>query len=490
MSKFIGYTPDTDPTIPGVITNCQAIVPSYIGIKGAPSASNVGLATLAATCRGASIVKLLDDTTIIYAGTATDMYKATSPTWTSFTRLVGGSYAVPATGRWRFAQYGNVTLTVNKGDKLQFITTGANFALVTKAAVDAPKASIVEVVGQFVILADYNDGTDVTDGVFWCAFGDYTDWTTSVTTQCGKARLISTPGAIRAAKKFGEQIVIYKDKAMYVGTYTGKPAIWTFNEIPGVTGALSQEAVVSVGTTEDPRHIFMGKDDFYSFDGARPIPIGTGILKQDVFNNLNQGYSYLCQAVYDEINSIVYFYYPSSNSTVCDLCVVYHTRTKQWGRDDRSIEAALQYAQPGVTYNGLGSVYTTYDSIGSVTYDSIVKVSGTIYPAVIDTLHNLMSLTAPSVTSFITSGDFGDEQTFSLLSRVRPKFLTAPTSATMTNYYRNNLGDTLTSGTTSNYSNGKFDLLRSARFHRIKLTMNGNFEIAEFTPYLVKEGME
>ena len=262
MSKFIGYTPDTDPTIPGVITNCQAIVPSYIGIKGAPSASNVGLATLAATCRGSSIVKLLDDTTNIYAGTSTDIYKATSPTWTSYTRLAGGSYAVPSNGRWRFAQYGNVTLATNKGDKLQFVIGAANFALVTKAAIDAPKASIVEVVGQFVFLLDYNDGTDVTDGWICCAFGDYTDWTPAVATQCAKARLISTPGTIRAGKKFGEQIVIYKDKAMYVGTYTGKPAIWTFNEIPGVTGALSQEAVVSVGTTEDPRHIFM---DYYLF---------------------------------------------------------------------------------------------------------------------------------------------------------------------------------------------------------------------------------
>lgn len=490
MSKFIGYAPDADPTIPGVITNCQAVVPSYIGMRGAPSASNAGLATLADTCRGTSIMKLLDDTTNIYAGTATNLYKATSPTWTSFTRLAGGSYAVPATGRWRFAQYGNVTLAVNKGDRLQFVTVGANFALVTKGAVDAPRASIIEVVGQFVFLIDYNDGTDVTDGVFWSAFGDYTDWATAVATQCGKARLISTPGAMRAGKKFGEQIVIYKDRALYVGTYTGKPAIWTFNEIPGVTGALSQESVVSVGTVEDPRHIFMGKDDFYSFDGARPVPIGTGILKQTVFNNLNHSYSYICQAVYDEINSIVYFYYPSTNSTVCDMCVVYHTRTKQWGRDDRSIEAALQYAQPGITYDGLGSAYTTYDSIGSVTYDSIVKVSGIIYPAVFDSLHNLMSLTAPSVTSFITSGDFGDEQTFSLLTRVRPKFLTKPNTATMTNYYRNNLGDALTDGATSNYSNGKFDLLRSSRWHRVKFTINDNFEITEFTPYLVQEGME
>ena len=40
-----------------------------------------------------------------------------------------------------------------------------------------PKASLVEAVGNFILIGDYNDGTDYVDGWGCSAIGDYTDWT-------------------------------------------------------------------------------------------------------------------------------------------------------------------------------------------------------------------------------------------------------------------------------------------------------------------------
>jgi hypothetical protein len=91
----------------------------------------------------------------------------------------------------------------------------------------------------------------------------------------------------------------------------------------------------------------------------------------------------------------------------------------------------------------------------------------------------------------LTTGDYGNETTFSLLRRVKPQFITAPTSATMTNYYRNSLGEDLTLGTVTNMdSRYRFDLLRSARWHRINMIFNGNVELNSLVPNVEEVGRE
>lgn len=486
MINLIGYAPDQDPTTPGIITNCSALIPSMKGMKGAPSPQSTTLAALASACQGAAVLRKLDNTTRFIAGTATKLYEAGATTWSDVTRTVGGDYSPASDVRWRFAQFGNVSLAVEKNDVLQSSTTGA-FANLT-----APKASIVETVNQFVFLFNTNEATfgDSPDR-WWCsAIGDQTDWTPAIATQCTTGRLTSSPGIIRAGKRFGDSIIVYKDRAMYLGTYYGPPIAWAFTEVPGEVGAMCQEVVINVGTPEDPRHIFMGFEDFYSFDGSRPIPIGIGWVKEQVFGELNKQYSFASIALHDRVNSRIYFYYPVASSVLPDKCVVYNYRTKKWGRDDRQIEIAVEYISAGVTYDDLGSLYSTYNDLPMLSYDSPFWSSGFPTPAIINTSHTVQTLNGASVGSSLTSGDMGNETDFTLLSRVRPRFLTAPTSATLTNFYRNNLGDSLTTDQTVNLSSGRFDFLRSARWHRVRMEFSGDVEIPGFVPYASLEGVE
>jgi hypothetical protein len=79
----------------------------------------------------------------------------------------------------------------------------------------------------------------------------------------------------------------------------------------------------------------------------------------------------------------------------------------------------------------------------------------------------------------MTTGDVGDAQQEGCLSRVIPKFLTAPSSGTMTNYYRQNLGDSLTTDmATPMDASNRFDVLRSARWHRARFDFVGDHELA------------
>jgi len=469
-TPIVGYAPDADPATPGVLTDCISIVPTLNGVAGAPSAVSAGLSALAAACTGAASLLKLDATSRLFAGTSTKLYEDVSGTWTDRTRASGGDYS--AAVRWSFGQFGNVSLAVTKSDNPQYSITGA-FADLS----GAPKASYVETAANFVILADYNDGTDTPNGVYWSAIGDYTDWTPSIATQCGFVSLNDTSGRNIGIKRFGRNVIIYKQRSMYLGVYVGAPTVWDFSLISGETGAASNYCIVDVGTSDDPRHIFMGYEDFYSFDGSRPIPLGTNVIKETVFGELNKTYANATFAMHDRINSRVYFFYPTSASVTPNKCVVYNYRSNKWGRDDRSVEAVLEYISAGTTYDDLGTLYSTYADLPSVSYDSGIWSGGYPIPAYFDTSHVLQTLTGASTTSQITTGDIGDDSTQMLISRVKPRFQTAPTSATMTNYYRYNLGDSLTTDTTVNMSSSRFDVLREARWHRFNLAFSGPVEL-------------
>ncbi len=487
MIPLEGYAPDADPTIPGIFTNCDNVIPTVNGFAGAPGPLATLLPALASTCQGSAVATKLDATNRVFAGSGTKLYEAAASSWTDRTRASGGDYSPASDVRWRFAQYGDVSLAVNKADTLQSSSSGA-FADVT----GAPKASIVETALNFVFLFDTNEATysDSTNR-WWCsALGDYTDWTPDVATQCATGILTGSPGKVRAGKRFGEGIVAYKDKAMYIGVYVGPPNIWEFRQIPGEVGALSQEAVVNIGTSEDPRHIFMAQDDFYVFDGARPVPIGDARIRETVFQEVSRKYQYLAAALHNRFKSIVYFFYPSSDSVTLDKCVVYNYRTNKWGRDNRNIQVPVDYVTADTTYADVGTLFTTYGDMPNTSYGTAFGNSGSEVPAVFDTTNTIQTLVGPSVTSSITTGDYGDDNLHMLVNRFRLRYSRNPTSATMTNYYKHSSGDALTTGVTTAQSNGRFDVLRSARWHRFRVDFVGDWEASAMQPAMKPDGNE
>jgi hypothetical protein len=487
--KLIGYAPDVDPTIPGVITDCSAFVPSERGMRGAPSAQDIGAAALAAKCYGSATTRRLDDSFRTVAGTQTKLYELVANAWTDQTRTVGGDYNVGADQFWRFAQFGDTLLAANKADLLQQSTT-TTFSDVASS----PQASIVETVGNRVVLADTNEGSFGDSPNRWWVSGerDHTDWTPSASTNgCATNTLVSTPGRIFAAKRFGEQVVFYKERAMYIGTFVGAPLVLDVQQIPGDAGCSSQEAVVNVGTSDNPVHIFMGADDFWRFDGSRPVPLG-GPLRKTVYAELDPTYAYKIKTLHDRVNSRIYFFYPSdAGAGAIDKCVVYHYRANVWGRDDRTIEACMEFLAGGITYDTLDTYFATYNALPTdISYDSPFWTQGRLRMGIFNTSHELNSLDGDATNSSFTLGDYGDDDNFFLLSRVKPVWLEKPTSATMTNYYKDSEGDTLTTDATTTMSLSRFDLLRSARWHRLRFDMVGDNELSTINAQYQADGSE
>jgi len=377
----------------------------------------------------------------------------------------------------------NVSFAANGADTLQAsVSTGA-FSCIA----GAPIAAIVETVGKFVFAI--NTSTNA-HGVQWSALGDYTSWAASIATQAGSDTLTNTSGGNTAGRRFGNTIIVYKRNSMYIGVNSGPPTVWEFSLIPGNAGALSQEVVVDIGTPDNPKHIFMGADDFYIYDGSKPLPIGTNRVKLQVFGTLQQSRFYACKSLHDKTNSLVRFYYPTTDTAQPNICVVYNYRTDTWGVDDRPVEATVDFAPSGVTFDGLGGRYATYDNLPNISYDLALVGSTQTLPAIFTTSHVLKTLTGPAGNTSFTTGDIGDDSQLTTATRVIPRFVQTPTTATLTNYYKMASGDSLTQDQTVAISGGRFDFMREARWHRLQFNFSGDWEMSGFAPQWTAGGDE
>lgn len=476
--RFAGFAPDVDQATKGIFTDCDQIIPTVKGFKSAPAPVSTSLAAASGAVTGAALIKKLDNSIRLFLGSSAKIEEATSITALT-DRSAAGGYT--GTNSWRFAQFGDVTLATNKAQILQSSTTGA-FATV----VGSPQAAGLETVGQFVFAFDTIDVTYGTrpDG-WWCsALSDYTSWTPSIATQSTVGRLTSAPGPITAARRIGDGLVLYKERAMYLGSYVGPPAIWSFQELPGPVGCSSHEAVVSIGTA----HYFPGYDDFYVFDGARAVSLNAPV-KTWFYSDASKANLSSIKGLLDIEKSLIYWYYPQEGGTAITRGIVYNYKTNQWALAHRTIETVVYHDSAAITYDDLGTLYSTYADLPNIPYDSFYQ-AGRPTPAIVNTSHVVQTLTGTTDTSYITTGDYGDESVFVTPRRVRPRFAQSPTSSTLVNYYREELGDSVTTDYTTTLTDGKYDFMRSSKWHKFRMNMVGNHEIYGFDIDTVEDGDE
>ena len=477
MPKFQlrGFSPDLDPGTEGIITECENIVPTLRGFAGAPSTQAVGISAMPAAAISAAVLRKNDDTTRFFAATTADIFEQSGTGWTSR----GGSTYVAASAEepWRFAAFGNYAFAAQRSNALQVVTSAGAFSSVSAG----PQAALIETVNQFMLLANTQTSQDQ-----WqcCALGNPLSWTANPTTQATSGQITSIPGEIVGLKRLGDNAVIYKERGLFLGRYVGPPNIWSWDEIPGRDGAISQECIVDLNYA----HAFVGLDNFWVFDGSRPIPIGNPI-REYFFGRLVNGYRYLTKALHDKNNSLIYWFYVASGTTI-NACVVYNYKTDQWGKADQAIEVPVIYAAAGTTYDGLTSLFTTYDAGIPYSYDSSYWQGGTEQPAVFDTSHIVRAFTGQSTGGTMTLFEMGDEEVFTTLKRTIPMWTAAPTTADQTNYYKNEIDDAFSTGNTVTINHSRFDVLQSARWHKLLYSMTGPFEIKGLVVDVEQDGTE
>lgn len=482
MTPLIGFAPDLTPETPGIFTDCVNILPGINEFIAAPSRVDANLGALDGTCYGFAVTRKPDNTIRHFAGSAAKLYEL-GGTWSDKSKA--GGYALGSDNRWRFAQFGETTLAAAKTETLQAITSGS-FA---DASGSAPKAAIVETINNQVFVFNINGMGlgDSPNGWGCSAIGSSTDFTPNVDNQCVANRLLSTAGPITAGRRLGDVIVAYKSNSMYVGQYVGAPVVWNFNLVPGNIGAPCQEAVVTTGTA----HFFPGPDDFYIFDGSRPQALNSPV-REWFYRNLDASFAYRIVGTFDRQNQRVFWWFPSlSSNGTPDKCVVFNVKTQQWGRNDGLIEAAAEYLNAGITYDTIGSLYSTYADLPTdISYGSPFWTSSGTTLAVFGTDHKAYTLTGEPTVSGFTSGHYGDNISFSTLSRVKPRFLKSPASSTMLYSHSNTDASTFTQNLSATWAYQYYDVLWSARWHKFELQFSGDMKINGIDVELLQDGTQ
>lgn len=485
MNPLLGFTPDAPTTTPGIILDCTQFIPYDSGMRAAPGPRSLADA-LAAACRGAITITKLAGTRRVFAGTSTKLYELSGSTWSDVSRV--GDYTLGANTVWSFTQFGDTSVASSIDNVIQTSTAGSFANQAT-----APQATIVEAVlssgGGFVMAFNTVDGTYGTSPDRWwcCALNDVTTWTPSVSTQATTGRLIGSTGAITAAKQLGaDRIVAYKAGAIYAGQYVGPPTVWAWQEIP-IYGCAGPNAVADLGTA----HFVVGQENIYIFDGSRPEPVADGKVRQWFLDNSSGTYRYKTVVRYDRLSNLVWIFYVSAGSSTgaLDRTLVYHLKTGQWGRADRSIEAAMIFNVPGETWATATGTWATRTD----TWDQAAP--GTNVLSVFDSSHVLSALDSVPAASSFTLFDMGDESLVSRLTTARLRYMATPTTASMNAFSSMATGLTVTAGDMQNAydipANGSntFPLRQTARFHRLKFNFTGSPKVAGYDVPLMPAGL-
>jgi len=473
MTPLIGFSPDAEPTTPGAIVDASNIVPYEAGLKGAPSAVSVGLPALAADCRGSAVVRQLSGSSRMFAGTSSNMYEASPTAWSS----VGSGYSLGSDDRWMFAGFGDSALATNGSTGL-IRSNGAGFS----AVAGAPKGKCIASAQGFVLVfnTDYSP-----DAWHCCALYDETSWTPSISTQAARGRLVEGSGGITAAMRFGDQIVAYKSRALFLGYYSGGDVVWTWRNVSFDVGCVGVDAVAdtSIG------HIFVGSDNIYHFDGTRPVSIATGVVRQWWLDNSSAEYRYKTKLLWDRDNSLVWVFFPSSSSSgACDDCIVFHTTTRQWGRVNMGVETVVNYVTPPITYDSGTPLVTSYDSGPAIAFDSPFWLASKSNPAAFGTDHVLDTLTGIPGAWSIRLGDFGDETQWSYCADLRMRFALKPTVLTCTPITKATSGDAAVYGSAASFDGSKFPLRQTSRFHSFLIQGQGNAKFSAVAPTFREAG--
>jgi hypothetical protein len=284
-------------------------------------------------------------------------------------------------------------------------TTSTGSGVYVSNIVDAPILQnnlTVSDSSRFVMVFGCNDyGQSTMDPMLirWSGQNDPYNWTPDPTNQAGFTRL-SHGSKIVTTVQTRQEIVVFTDSSVYSLQYLGPPYVWAPQLLGDNISIISPNAaVVGSGVI-----YWMGVDKFYLYDGR--IQTLSCDLRRYVFQDLNleQLEQVFCGS--NEGFNEVWWFYPSTNSTLIDKYVIYNYLEKVWyyGSMERSA-----WLDSGLRAYPLAAIYNSSTSTGNlVNHESGINDDATSTTAAID--------------AYISSSEFdiGDGHNFGFVWRVLP----------------------------------------------------------------------
>lgn len=154
-----------------------------------------------------------------------------------------------------------------------------------------------------------------------------TSWDeTDLTNDAGYTDLSDSPGAVIDMKVLGDNLIIYKQRSVYLMMYIGGNNIFAIKQVFNNIGALSKDCICEV----NGQHLVLTVDDVILTDGNQYKSIIDGKLRKYLFNVINKQALSACYVSPYYKYSEVWICIPTGSSTIANLALIYNYATNTW----------------------------------------------------------------------------------------------------------------------------------------------------------------
>jgi hypothetical protein len=342
---FGPWEPDAAGVDANVLLVAKNTWPATGGYIPVPSLSAISTSALSTRCVGMTFARTAAGGWLIFAGTATKLYKYESGAWTDVSRLAGGDYNVPSDDYWSFTQFGGKLIAANINDDPQVIDVDSGASNFSALGGSPPRARYVTVVGDFVVLgALSSDPRAVRNS----AINDSAGWTVG-TNLCDEqsfadgGRVTGTAG--------GEYGYVLQEKAIRRMIFQpGSDIAFRYERVEAEHGGAAGYSIVATVNAI----FFLSDDGFYAFGSAGLVPIGGQKVNKWFRSNSDTTRFFSVIAFADPFAPrIGWAFYSSAGSTHLDRVLFYDWQLNAWSYAEVTAQYWASIATAGVTLEEL-----------------------------------------------------------------------------------------------------------------------------------------
>lgn len=341
----------------------KGLLPSARGYEPWPALAETSAALTTTPCRGAFAARTSSGSTVIFAGSATKLYKfASVSSWTDVTRSSGGNYALGSDNYWSFAQFDDLIIAVNGVDDPQFIdvNSGTNFAALGGSP---PVAKFVKVVGDVVLLMQLGSaqGAIASEGsiqVINSGFRDPDYWT--VGKKSCDFDTFWNGGAVQGATNILAGLLFTQKTIQRMVQTQGKKLL----AFAPVTEEIGTEAPHSIVTRGNEAFLY-STQGFIAAGQGGIRPIGNEWIDNWFLENVNSGRVAMTKGAFDPIKMRVFWLFasPTNETYYLDHILAYDIALDRWTHAEVTASYLFAAATPGQTLSDLTSAYGSLSAV-------------------------------------------------------------------------------------------------------------------------------
>lgn len=200
-----------------------------------------------------------------------------------------------------------------------------------------PKAKYLAYVTPYLLAAYTNDGVTTEPWrIAWCDTDNPEAWSGG---NSGEALITDEPSPIQNIAKLNEFAAVYKNDSLGIGIRVDPPDIFRFETVKTGVGLIAPKAFAEA----EGMHYFMGRNDFYAWNGIRVESIGA-VVREHIFSRLNTTKVGRCFALHVQEQAEIWFFIVTSGNDWPTEIWKYNYRFGFWYFDScDSLTAAIKW---------------------------------------------------------------------------------------------------------------------------------------------------